>query len=431
VLRLALRLPGRRSDEDVPLTLAATEFGGGAFSRLQRPNVQKRLGAGTVSNLLELTSGGVFSFGAPVNTDSAAATVDLLHDQLAEFAQHPPAGVDFPRIRRGSVGGFTGPLETLGGLIGQWGGLVFSGQSSDALQRTVPRLSALTPEEFAEATRRWFDPNHVAIVAIGPAARLEQQLARFGTVEVVRVPTALATTAADTVTATPENLARARAVVDSAFVAHGGLDAFQRIHDSVIEMKIAMGPFRHETPGTLRQMRKEPDRLVSITEFKDFLSRQVLNGNRAWSVTGQAVVDADSAQTAGLKASFQSDLPHVLMALRDPRARVVSRGTDRLLDRSVDALDVRVAGGAFRRYYFDALTHLLEAVDFFDGVPGLAAHRSRRLFGGYETVDGLRWPFREERQIDGQSSMRIEITGVRTNTGVSDKEFEKPVTPSN
>ena len=36
VVRLGLMLPGRRSEDDLPLTLAATEFAGGTFSRLQR-----------------------------------------------------------------------------------------------------------------------------------------------------------------------------------------------------------------------------------------------------------------------------------------------------------------------------------------------------------------------------------------------------------
>ena len=431
VVRIGLMLPGKLSDDQVALSLAAAEFAGGAFSRLQSARVISRIGSSEVSNLLELKDGGVLSFGALVNTDSVAADLGLLLHELADFSLHPPGASDLPAIRRGALGGYLGPLETLGGLIGQWAGSVFIGGPADGMDRTIASLSTMTEEQLAGVIRRWFDAGHAAIVVVGPAAKLEAPLARFGSVEVQRVPPPIAASAqaaaVDTIAATPENVAQAHAVLEKAFAAHGGLEAFQHIHDSVIDMKIAMGPMVRQTPGKLRQMRKDPNRMVSIAEFNDITTRQVLNGEAAWSVTGQTVVDADSLQLAGLKASYLSDLPHLMLTLRDPATRVIARGTDRITDRNVDALDVRTTTGQYRRYYFDAETHLLAAIDFFEGVPGLSQHRSRRLFGAYQTIDGLHWPFREERQIDGQSSMRIEITGIRTNTGVLDKEFEKPI----
>ena len=351
--------------------------------------------------------------------------VDVLREELRDFAHHPPTEREMPAIRRSSLGGFLAPLETLGGLIGQWGGAAYLDLPADALSRTADRLATLRAEEIGAAAARWFDPDHVAIVAVGPAKVLEPRLARFGAVEVIRLSAPPAVVVSDTVAATPESLAKGRQIADQALEAHGGLEALKGIHDSVIEEKVAFGPNVLGTAGTIHQLRKEPDRLVSITRFRDIESRQVLNGNSAWSMTGQAVVDADSQQTAGLRVSFQSDLPHLLLPLRASGTQVVARGTDRIDQRDVDALDVRMSDGQRRRYYFELPSHRLSAIDYFEG-PGASGRRSRRLYGGYQTVDRVVWPFREERLLDGQRSMRIEITSVKTNTGVADREFEKP-----
>lgn len=429
LVKLGVMMPGRRSDDDVPFTLALTEFGGGAFSRLQSPRVTRRVGV--TSGILDLKDGGLYSFGAPASTDSVATVVDLLRGECREFVRAPVSGVDLPSVRRGSLGGFVSPLETLSGLIAQWGGMVFIGQPADALPRTVSRLSSVSADEIHGAVQRWLDPGRLAIVAVGPASQLEKQLARFGPVEIVHppAPASLAAAGADTTAVTPDNLARGKQIVAAAIAAHGGLDSLRAIHDSVIDMKIAMGPANLATAGRLRQMRKEPGRMVSITDFRDFQSRQVLNGDRAWSVTGATLLDADSLETAGLKASYSSDLPHLLLALVEPGTRVVARGADKIMRRDADVVEVRLASGQFRRYYFDAGTHLLGGIDVFEGLPG-TGHSSRRFYAGYQAVQGIQWPFREERQVEGQQAMRIEITTVQLNPGVADKEFEKPVGPA-
>jgi len=330
-------------------------------------------------------------------------------------------------IRRGSLGGFLASLETLGGLIGQWAGSTFIELPGDPMSATADRLASLGAGEVAAAAKRWFDPDRVAIVAAGPARVLALELARFGPVQVVSAAPPPPTAARhDTLSATPENLAKGRQLAEQAIQAHGGLDAFRAIHDSVIEEKIAMDGPGMNTTGSIRQLRKDPDRFLSVTQYKEYEARQVLNGSHGWIMTGNQLVDADSLQIVSLRASYLSDLPHLLLALEDRGVQLIASGPDRIEQRDVEGVEVRLLEGQRRRYYFDAVTHLLAAIDFFQIAADGEEHRSRRLYGSYQTVDHVRWPFREQRLLDNRMAMRIEITDVKTNFGVTDRDFEKP-----
>jgi hypothetical protein len=51
---------------------------------------------------------------------------------------------------------------------------------------------------------------------------------------------------------------------------------------------------------------------------------------------------------------------------------------------------------------------------------------ARRLYHDYRDVDGIAWPWAEERLLAGQNYMTLRFDSVRLNTGVADEEFQKP-----
>jgi predicted Zn-dependent peptidase len=426
VIRLGARLPGHGSPDELAITLAASEFAGGSFSRLGRAEVGQKLGATVDGNLLTLRDAGLFSFGAVVETDSAAVTVDFLRDEMRKFAKAPPTDQDMPAIRTAAQTGLLAPLETLGGVTSLWAADAFASLPPGATQRTLDRITAITPAELASATARWLDADRVAIVAVGPAAALKPTLSRFGEVEVVTLLRSEAAPAVDTIPPTPENTAKGRAVVDRAIQAHGGLEAMRAIQDSRADLNVTVISGHRETRGTITQVRKEPERMISITHFGTMDTRQILADGKAWSQTPQTrtLEPADSMTAAGLKASFASDFPHLMLALVQKGAVLTSRGTDRVEQHNVDVVDVRLADGQRRRYFFDTQTHRLVVMDILDPSGIAQQPLTRRLYGAYREISGLQWPCAEERRVNGTKAMAIEITSIQTNLGVSDREFE-------
>lgn len=425
VLRLGLVLPGRRSDDDLLLSVAASRFAGGMTTWTQRARVRESLGSTVAASLYSMRDAGLYSFGAPVPTDSVAAALRVLQGELRDFAREFPADSEMAVLRRAAQCEYLSQFETLSGTISQWGEATMMDLPPDVTRRTAERLANLTGAEIRAVTARWLVAESLSVVAMGPAQSLRTQLAGRGVVPVVAEPAP--PSLADTLASTPANAAEAKRVVDLALVAHGGADSLASIRDSAIEMKISVGQPGFAGDGTVQELRKEPYRLASHMMLRDFEMREVLNGEQAWSTRAKVsgIEDADSTRVAILRINYDSDLPHVLLALSRAPHRV-ARGRRPLERLEADVVDVRKPNGSWARYYFDSGTHLLAGIDEFGGVPGESGTVARRMFGDYRDVSGRRWPFREQRLLNGETVMRIEIQSARLNLGVPDREFVRP-----
>ena len=427
-LRFGLVLPGATSGDDVALSLATSLLASGPASRLQTAEVRRRFGRDLRSTLLQLRDGGLFTCGTTVRTDSAGAALRFLRAQLREFIAHPPAAAELEGARRVALQTYPIPFETMAGLMSQWMGLQFLGQGRAEIDGLPARIAAVQTAGIADVAKRWLDPDHAAIVVVGPADKLKPQLEPLGSVEVVRLEAPQAgRVTIDTVAATPERLQHGRQVLDQALVAHGGLDSLRGIHDSISDADITLSSGGQQFSGHLTQTRKEPYRMAYFTRFETLESTQILDGLQAWSLAGgaDAVEDVDSVGVVGLRASFRADLPHLLIDAAAPGSRVVYHGEDRVGTTDVDVLDVTQSDGGWRRYGFDRKTHLLFVLDEL-GAGGGSSVASRRLFRDYRTVQGIHWPFVEERLLDNEPAMRMQIISVKLNSGVNDKTFARP-----
>jgi hypothetical protein len=177
----------------------------------------------------------------------------------------------------------------------------------------------------------------------------------------------------------------------------------------------------------MRQVRAEPYRMLFLTTFEQFESRQVLNGNHAWSITNDSQLqDSDSTGVRALRAGFTSDVPHLLLALADSAASLEARGTAQLAGREVEVLDVRAPGSERRRLYLDPATFRLLAMDQNEESGRNGRMTARRYYRDLRPVKGVLLPWEEERQLEGRTVMKLFASKVDTNIGVSDLEFQRP-----
>jgi hypothetical protein len=51
----------------------------------------------------------------------------------------------------------------------------------------------------------------------------------------------------------------------------------------------------------------------------------------------------------------------------------------------------------------------------------------QRTFGDLRSVQGVLWPYNEERQVDGQRTLALKVSRVRINAGVSPTVFYRVI----
>jgi len=424
-VRLGWRVPGRDAPDELARSVAV-----GLFDDALRARLASRLPAGADPGVgfAPLSGAALLDVRFSVPADSAAVAIERARRAVRQTRE---AAFDDARLKA-----LTGQIRaayplrfgTLGGLLTQWLAAAAGPEPQRAIESYPERLAALDGAAIAAALKRDWDLDRTTVVVVGPAARLRGPLARLGELREVRLDQPPDQRAAPEPPAPPTvaELTLGRERMDRAIAAHGGLAALKRIKDLVSEARIRLLLQGRELRGELRQVRKEPMRMVYLTSFESFESRQVLNGDRAWSVTPTGELqDADSIGVAALQSGFTSDVPHLLLTAADPNTQLAARGTARIGDRDLWVVEMNPARGQRRRLYLDPATAQVVAMDQVEeGARGSAA--ARRLYRDMRTVEGLLMPFEEERQLEGQTVMHVFVTRLNVNSGVLDEEFMKP-----
>lgn len=421
-IRVGLAGPARGSEDDLPITLANWVLGGSAASRLARAT-----GGTAHSEFTALRSGGLLAVSAAARVDSTPAMTRSILSELKRFTEQPPTEDELTAARRTFVDVYPMAFDNLAGVAIQALAMSFYGLPADFSARYAERLGAITGATAGTAIRRWCDPSRAAVLVIGPAARLKSQFEALGAVEVLP---AGGTIAGPPPTADEQK--RGRELVQLAVVAHGGRAKLESIKSTTVTSDVQLGLGESALHGDMIQIRVEPERMVLMTKVQGQSNRQVLDGNRTWTEIADdssSSHEGDSIAVARMRSTFNSDIPHLLVNALGANALVASRGRDRLGDKDVDRVDITVPGSSRRRFLLDAQTHRILALE----EPGRSGvgFGARRTYEDYRQVDGLWWPFHEERTVDGVRVIAYDVKSVEINGSVPVAVFQRspPVTP--
>ncbi len=177
----------RTSPERVPASLMNAVLGGGGFlSRLMaRVRADAGLTYGVWSGFSLRRQPGPFRVGTFTRVAETRQVVDLVLAELERIEREPPSAEELATAKSFAAGQFALRLETAGAIAASLVNLEVHGLPRDALDTYRTRVRAVTAEEVARAARELLHPERAAIVLVGPAEALREQVADLGPVEVV------------------------------------------------------------------------------------------------------------------------------------------------------------------------------------------------------------------------------------------------------
>ncbi|HUK64923.1 MAG TPA: insulinase family protein, partial [Dongiaceae bacterium] len=429
-IRLALAGPPRNAPEADALTLACAILGGDADARLARA------GAGLTPHVTwnGFRSRGLVLVGTSARTDSVVAAIRAVRDALRRFPEKPPTETEVARVRRRFADGYALGFETLGGWISQWLTMRAYGLPDDYLQRHPERIAAVSAAEVTEAGKKWLVTPTATLVVVGPAKSLRKPLASLGEVEVVPAgtpPVVIAVPPSEqTAPPTPAEEKRGRELIAQTLVAHGGKNAIQRAVDSSTEGSVTITTEAGTLTGTMRELRLAPDHYLLSTLVEHTLSLGAVTGSRGWmsgGANGDTVVDADSAAVAAFRAGFVADLQHVLLAAASPTSRVAARGRENLDEHETEVVEVVAADGRRQVLFLNPADHRVAGMEQVEAMTSDEPVIVRRVWGDYRQIDGVWWPFNEERRVQDRTVMVVQLRTVKLAAGLTNASFARPV----
>lgn len=376
---------------------------------------------GVRSSLVPARDASLILLSSATSLAQAPAQAKRMTDALKTFAAAPPSGDALAAVRRRVAQSYPLGLETLGAFLGAWQQDVAAGLPGDEVGKAgahaaAADLATVLPQLGATPV----------LLLVGPADALRSGLAPLGPVEVVQ-PDVVHAELPDTLpAATPAQASRGRATIAAAVAAHGGAKLLAGVHILVTEGDELIYRGDRELPSIFSHARVEPDHFSVVNKVFDVESRQVMVGNKGWSILTSDTTLAspiDSAGIATLKLIFHSDLVHVLLTASGPTADPAWRGTEEINGRACDLVDFAGPRGR-ERLAIDSATHRVLAIDGQLG-PGPAFHE-RRLFTDYRPVSGILLPFVEDRTVDGARNSHVIVRRNLINANIDMHLFNPP-----
>jgi zinc protease len=180
-LRLGHVSVPRGHPDSVALSFLNTVLGGKFTSRINL-NLRERHGYSyTASTRFSGRLGpGPFVVSAAVATESTGAAAREVLAELRIIQDEPIAAGEMDETRSYILGVFPYTLQSNADLARRLADLAVYGLADDHFDVSLRATAALSQEDVQRAAQRHLDPDHIAIVAVGPADVLRPQLEGLG-----------------------------------------------------------------------------------------------------------------------------------------------------------------------------------------------------------------------------------------------------------
>jgi zinc protease len=163
---------------------------GGKFTSRINLNLRERHGYtyGAATRFAGRLGPGPFVVSAAVATESTGAAAREVLSELRRIREEPVTREEMEETRSYMLGVFPYTVQSIGDLSRRLADLAVHGLPDDHYDTYLRTIASLSRTDVEQAARRHLDPDHLAIVAVGPAEQLRGQLEGLGEVTSSAVP---------------------------------------------------------------------------------------------------------------------------------------------------------------------------------------------------------------------------------------------------
>lgn len=414
----------RNHPDYVALSVANQVFGGSFNSRL---NMKLRANEGLTysasSSLSPQRQAGLFTLSTFTRTEKTVDAIQFMSGLLKEWKQNPATEEEFAEAKNFLLGVFGLSLETSGNVAQRVVNTAIFGLPEDYWSSYRQQLQSLTLAQMSAAVQRFLQPDKMTIVTVGNASEYAKGLEKFGPVTLIKdgeldLLADNLLRKKETVVATAEGAAAARALVDTAVAAMGGREKLLAVKDLYSKGAIKLNTPQGAMEASSEESVAYPDKYKLVLTLGAMGQiTQAADAQGAYMAQGPNVRELPPPMAAEMRKAIPTAAGLGLLA-------AVLRGEAEVLP--IDATTVQWKMGEFDvKIFFDPQTKLISKVGYRSlGMMGPAD--SELVFGDYQEAGGIRLPAAETINQNGQKFADRTIVERKVNSGLAPEIFKKP-----
>ena len=418
----------RLDDPDYPAVNLMSEILGGGFA--SRIFVNVRTKKGLAYNASGWTSPGmdhpgVVGFLTSTKPETTAEALAATLEEIRKIREAPVTDAELKRAKDGYLNGYAFEYDSTAKIVDRLAGYEFYGYPQDFNVKLRDAIERVTKEDILRVAQKDLHPESLAIIAIGRADQFDKPLSTFGKVNTIDIAIPEPKPREAAAEATPESLARGRALLVAAARA-AGESALTGLKDITSE-----GVTTANTPMGAMELKGKatfvlPDRVHNEMVTPMGAMVQVLDRDAAWMTMGEHQRSLPPSAVEEMRSSLFTEAGCALLLREALTGRVTAQALGKSTFEGRDAEDVLVRLG-------DKPVHVYLSPDAGEV---LGVRRTAQTpegpaemvesFGAYQTVAGLRVPFESTEKVKDEVKAAIKTTSVKLNAGYSEDLFKRP-----
>ncbi len=421
------KLGGRRDDADFCALAVMNQILGGGFASRLFSNVRSAQGlAYSVfsNNSAGWDRPGTFIAGGSSKPETTIKIYRSIREQMERLVSGGVTQDEIARAKDGILKGMAFDFDSTQKILTRIMNYEYYGYPRDFLERYRAGIEKVDQAQIAEAAKKYITPDQFVVVFLGKEKAYDAPVSSLGKVAAIdiSIPQPKQEQLAS---ATPESIAKGKALLAAARTAMGG-SALMQVKDLLVTADLLVSA---------------PQGQVSIkTESTVSLSGQMLNklmtpmgdrtvgydGKAAWMSMGGHTQDMPASQAADFSSAVFRNSIVLLQGFENPAYTVQALDKGEVNGKPADVVAVSdPARSLLVKVYLDPETHLILMKRFTAPLFGPPAETDEE-YSDYRDVSGIKWPFKTVTKQGGKPGFDATVTEVKVNPGVPETTYKKP-----
>ena len=456
----------RTHPDYMAVNLAIRILGGEGSNRLHQVlRTERGLTYGAQANMDTLKDTGDFQAETNTRSEATGEVLKVIVDEFWRIQRERVSERELADAKAYLTGSFPLTIETPESIAMQVVNVIFYGLPLEHLQNFRDRVNAVTVDDIQRVARALLRPDRLSIVLVGNAAAFASQLRgigfdKFETIELGDLDLTSATfkrggsrTGAGAAAGgaggwgaratpklaayhqaplgsrpasdpSPDERAKAEALVDKVIAAKGGLEKLRGLKTIVVRQTLTTQSPQGEATAETSNYIQYPDRFRIVTSTTGGTMVQASDGKQVWMTDPGGLHDAPEPLMREFRAALRRDPIPLLLAAKDRKmtARLLPEVKDTTgppgLVLELSALDLNPIV-----LEIDPTTLLIRKQSYRADAPGRPL--VEESFSDYRPIDGIQIAFRASRK-SGPLLVERRVSEVKINTTLEPALFVRP-----
>lgn len=392
-------------------------FSGRLFSKVRsEKGLAYSVGGGIGSGFLRE---GIFSVRLSTKSESMAASIDALREEIDGLIANPPTDDEMTRARESILNSFVFTSTSMGQILGQQLTYAYYGLPSDLLERYRAGIEKVTREDVARAAKKYIHPDKLVTLVVGKSADFDRPLSEFGEVQVVDISIPEPASSGPAIARSAESLAAGQALLtlsgqhmNNANAPATSVDVDYTVELDMGGQKMVLGQqVAIQLPDKLRQTFKTPAGEQTV----------VVNGSRGMVLAGGQKQLMPESEATRMLADLNRDL--LLMVARVSEVEAIAGGMETVDGKQCTTVAVTLNAVESILCIEDGgriMSQTYQGTHPFRRTPG----EMTVVYSEYRDVDGYLVPHERVLQFDGDALATISTNSIAINSDLDAATFE-------